>query len=186
MILDGEHSPQLVADLAAASEALAARLEHDLELWDRAPRGKWSAGQHVQHVAAVLALIADGLERAEQELRAGTLAPPPRRGWLQRRFVRLITQRRTFPRGGKAVRIVKPKPAPERAATLAQLRAQTGRYRTVVERLSNEQRDRLWVWNPFLKLFGWYYMLPELLRVQTLHTRHHLRLVEEVAAARSR
>jgi len=37
-----------------------------------------------------------------------------------------------------------------------------------------------WTANPFVP--RWHYTLPELVRVQTVHVRHHLRLMQESVA----
>ena len=181
----GAATPDLVADLEAAAEELADRFRRAPELWEQAPRGKWNGGRHVDHVASALALFADGFERARRELDAGTLPPPPRRGVVQRLFIRVMTRRKKFPRGAKSPRSVVPGEAPERAATIERLRAAVARYRALADRLPERQRERLWLKNPFLRL-NWYYTLPEALRVQALHVRHHGMLVDEIAARRGR
>ena len=167
--------------MEAAAGAVIERLESAPELWDRAPPGRWSAGQHVEHLANVHALIAEALERAQRDLEAGTLLPPRARGVLQKMFVTIMTRSRKFPRGGRAPRSVAPRPDPIRPTTLARLGVEVARYRALVERLSAPQRERLWIRNPFVP-FDWHYRLSEVLRIQAQHTRHHLMLVEEIAS----
>ena len=178
VILDGAHCPELVRDLESAVREFIEGLERDPTLWSRAPVGKWRSGQHADHLASTLALFANRLEEAERELRAGTLASPPRRGILQSLFLRLITGNK-FPRGGKAPTMVAPAAAPDRNATLARLRGEVARFRALVDRLPPGDCDRLWMKNPFIK-FRWHYALPEALRVQARHARHHGMLVGEI------
>jgi hypothetical protein len=181
--VDGTHCPELLTDLEAAVTELRDRLERTPELWERARGRKWTAGQHADHVANVLGGFAGLLERAEHALRAGTLPAAPRRGLLQRAFVGFMTGDWKFPRGGRSPEQVVARPDPERQATLARLAGEVARYRPLVARLAPGERERVWIKNPFLPRF--HYALPEALRVQAKHTRHHRLLIEEIARAKS-
>ncbi|HEY3215527.1 MAG TPA: DinB family protein [Candidatus Eisenbacteria bacterium] len=171
-------------DLDAALLELTGPVEQDPMLWTRGRPRKWTAGQHVEHVAITLAATADALEQAEQALRDGGIASPPRRGPLQAMWVGLVAVRGTLPRGGRTPGPFEPTPAPDRAATLAYLRRETDRHRSLGERLSVGQRDRLWIPNPFL--LRWHYTFPEMVRVQAVHVRHHACQILELLPARSR
>jgi hypothetical protein len=181
--LDGAHTSLVLADLEESTREFVDLLDHAPELWDRAPAGKWSGGQHADHVANVLAVMADEFEAAERDLRADTLPPPPRRGFLQTLFVRLATRSTGLPRGARAPANVTPQSAPGRDATCARLRGEVARYRAVVDGLSDDERGRVWIRNP-LTSFRWHYTLPEAICVQALHVRHHQALVEEIAGRR--
>jgi hypothetical protein len=170
--LDGAHLPQLLDDLDRALRDLTAPFERDPELWSREARGKWTPGQHVEHVGHVLAIGADALERAAEELRSGDLKPQPWRDPLQALFVLAVTRR--FPSGGRAPSGSIPGAAPDRSRALERLEHVASRYHALAERLTIEQRDRLWIWNPYVPRLRWYYTFPELVRVQTTHAWHHL------------
>lgn len=178
VILDAAHGRELLADLEMASRDFIDHMECAPELWLRARPGKWNGGQHAEHLVLVHALTADAFEAAAQTLAAGRLRPRPRRGLLQKLVVHLLAQRSKFPRGGKTIAAAAPVDAPDRSATLARLRGEVARYRSLVELHTNEQLDQLWIKNPFVK-FDWHYALPEMLRIHAQHTRHHLMLAEE-------
>lgn len=165
-------------DLDAALLELTGSVERDPTQWTRRRPRKWTAGQHVEHVAITLAATADALEHAEQALRDGGIGSPPRRGLLQAAWVGLVAGRGTLPRGGRTPGSFEPAPAPDRAATLARVRRETDRHRSLGERLSVDQRDRVWIRNPFL--LRWHYTFPEMIRVQAVHVRHHARQILEL------
>ena len=58
MTVDGAHFDQVLADLDLAARELAAALERDPARWSRGRPGKWTAGQHVEHLAITLAVSA--------------------------------------------------------------------------------------------------------------------------------
>jgi hypothetical protein len=171
--LDGVTLPALIDELDQTRRDFAAPFERDHSLWNQAPPGKWSGGQHVEHVGGVLAIGADALERAADLLLRGDLGSRPWRDPLQWLFVRTVTRR--FPRGGKAPSGAVPGAAPERAATMARLAQGALRHRTLCERLTVGQRDRLWIWNPYAPRLRWHYTFAEEVRVQTTHARHHMK-----------
>ena len=183
VILDGAHGEELLCDMEAAAREFIDRFERAPGLWDLVPARGWTPGQHVDHVASTHMILADRFESAVREFESGRLAPRPRRGLLQAFFVRLLTQRRKFPRGGRAIPATQAAAAPNRSATLARLRGEVARYRALVERLAEDDLDRVWAPNPMTPL-RWHYSLPEVLRVHACHTRHHLLLVEEIARSR--
>lgn len=117
-------------------------------------------------------------------LRAGQLPARPRRGLLQALFVRVVVVGGWMPRGGRASEQVHPSAAPEPGAVAERIALAAARHRTLAAGLTADQRDRLWIPNPFLP--RWHYTLPESLRVHAVHARHHARQVEEIAAAAQR
>lgn len=173
----GAQVDALLDDMDCALEELTTPLKEDPSSWDCGPRGKWTAGQHAEHIGRVLALTADRLEAHAEKLRRGTLGRRPWRDPLQVFFVGLVT-REPFPRGGKAPRNVRPVVDPDRGLTLARIAEGAGRHRALALSLAPEERERLWFWNPFIPL-PWHYTLPEILRVHATHTRHHARLARE-------
>jgi hypothetical protein len=65
---------------------------------------------------------------------------------------------------------------------LESLKSESARYRRLVERLTPEERSRLWTWNDLVPWLRWHYTLAEMVRVQTTHARHHARLAEAGSA----
>lgn len=175
----GEDFAALAADLDAAIVELIAAVGQDPMLWERGRPGKWTVGQHAAHVGITLRRAAEDFEEAERSLRAGTLAPVPQmRDLLQKLFVRLVAGRGFMPRGGKTVSWAVPPERPERRAALDTLRHEAGRLRALGGRLDPGGRDRLWIVNPFMA--RWHYRLPEMVRVQAVHARHHAKQIAEI------
>jgi hypothetical protein len=177
--LHGARLPGLLDDLDAALRELTAPFAREAAGWDRGPEGKWSAGQHVEHVGRILAVGADALERAASDLRRGDLPHRPWRDPIQALFVRVVT--REFPRGARAPKPTLPAPTPDRERTLALVAQGAVRHRALAESLTEAERDRLWIWNPYAPRLRWHYTLPEIVRVQATHARHHARSVVEAA-----
>jgi hypothetical protein len=148
------------------------------ELWERSRPGKWTVGQHVEHLAITLSACAEIMEHGAATMRNGSLPPVPGRGLLQTLWVGLVVGKGKLPRGGRTPKMYEASPRPERAATIARLRREVERFRTLGKNLTAEQRDRLWAPNPFMR--RWHYTFPEMLRVQAVHVRHHARLIEEI------
>ena len=181
MKLTADLIPALLDDLGAANAELKAVALQAPVLWNRAPAGRWSIGQHVEHVGLMLGITAERLEAAAAQLRAGTLGRRPWRDPLQAWFVALVTGRR-FPRGGRSIPAGIPGARMDRDAAYARLDDGLRRHREVAAALSRDQQARLWFPNPFIRL-RWHYTLPEILRVQANHGRHHARLVAELMVA---
>jgi len=181
--LDGAHFPALLDDLDAALRELAAPFERDDAGWARAAPGRWSAGQHVEHIGHVLAIGATALESAADQLFRGDLGKRPWRDPIQALFVRAVT--RKFPRGASSPRAALPQAAPDRARAFALLAQGSLRHRALGERLTVEQRDRLWIWNPYAPALRWHYTFAEEVRVQTTHARHHAQSAAQAAAGDS-
>ena len=184
MRIDGAGFEALMADMEASVRAFMERVRSDPSLWTCARPGKWSVGRHADHIATALTVTADGLEHAERDLRAGVLLTPPLRWPLELLFVGIAVKAGHFPRGGRAPRSIVPGPNPIAEDVAARVGRDLARHRALGERLSAEERDRLWIPSPFMR--GWHYRYPEILRLHAVHTRHHARQVDEVARARSR
>ncbi len=176
-IRDSARTEDLLDDMDRALVELVQPLERDPGAWARGPEGKWTAGQHVAHVAKALGRTADGLEAATARLRAGTLGKRPWRDPVQAFFIRLVT-REPFPHGGKAPGVIQPQARPDRGDTLRRLAEEGARHRAAAHASTPEEQSRIWIRNPFIGLW-WHYRFPEIFLLHTSHTRHHARLVRE-------
>jgi len=173
--MDGAHAEELLADLDSASAELEQAADRG---WDRGIEGKWTAGEHVAHIAATMAEAAEIFEKATSLQRAGFLPRRPPRGPMQWLWVHLVIAPGRLPRGGKTAARFVPATHPEREHTLRALHAATDRHRGLTLGLIAPERDRLWIPNPFLP--RWHYTLPEMLRVHAVHARHHAKLIAEI------
>jgi hypothetical protein len=180
MKLGHSQLPALLDDFDASVAEMKAALSGDPAAWARAPAGRWSAGQHADHVAMSIDSMIDRFEANVDPLRSGSLGRPPRRGLLQAIAVRLL-MREPFPKGAKAQEFVAPGPTPARETAFRHLDEGTRRYRALAERLTPKERERIWIINPFQESRRWHYRLFESVRVQTTHTRHHMRLALQAA-----
>lgn len=177
----GERFDVLADDLDAAIGELIAAVGGTPGSWERGRPGGWTAGRHAAHVAIALRRTADAFDEAERALRAGTLPPVPgRRGPLQSLVVWMFTGPGFMPAGLRTAPWAVPPEHPDRTATLEALGREAGRHRALGERLGAAGSDRLWIANPFRP--RWHYRLPEMVRVQAVHARHHARRIAELAA----
>jgi hypothetical protein len=176
--VDAEHLPELLDDLDQAAAALL-EVVADESHWTLRPASGWSIGQHVEHVARSLALTAQGFERAADALARDQLPKRPWRDPLQAVFVKVVTGRR-FPRGGRSPAPSRPDPTPDRARALYDVTEGASRHRRIADHLQPAARERVWIWNPFVPRFKWHYTLPEIVRVQANHTRHHMLQITEI------
>lgn len=168
----------LIADMETALGELVASADLEPGLWNRSRPGKWTAGQHVDHLAVCVDVFATALEASAVELEAGRLKPPPARWLLQQLFVSLVLSRGKLPRGGDTPSIMRPAATPERDAVLARIAAGNARYRALGKRFDASARDVLWIANPFRA--GWHYRFPETVRVHAVHARHHAAQIAEI------
>ena len=173
--MDGAHAEELLADL---DKALAELEQAAGRGWERGIEGKWTAGEHVAHIAVTMAESAGMFGKAAALHRAGFLPSRPRRGPMQWLWVHLVIAPGRLPRGGKTAARFVPAAHPKREGTLRELRTALAQHRTVTESLSAPERDQLWTPNPFLP--RWHYTLPEMLRVHAIHARHHAKLIGEI------
>ena len=179
--LDGENFPALCADLDEAVRELTSAVERDASLWTRGRPGKWSAGQQIAHVGVMVTRMVEAFEAVEPALRARTLPMVPRRGLLQTMFMKVVVEHGFMPSGARAGAASLPPDRPELAVTLAALRRDAGRLRSLGERLGAAERDQLWIWNPDF-VTTWAYRLPEAVRIHAVHARHHARSIAAVGA----
>lgn len=179
--LRGEGFAILVADFESAFDAALRAAGDDPSAWTRGRPGRWTAGQHLDHLAVSLAVTLAGFEQAVARMRDGTLPPVPMRGPLQALFVALVVKRGSLPRGGRTPAELEAAPSPDRAAVIERTRTLVRRYRALGETLTPAERDRVWIPNPFRS--SWHYTYPESLRMHAVHARHHARLAREAAGA---
>jgi hypothetical protein len=178
--LAGAHIGVLLDDLERAVEEFASPLERDGDLWTRSIPRKWTAGQIAEHVASSMELAMAAFEQSSQSYRSGTLPPVPWRGPLQWLFFATVVKPGKMPEGGRAMPQTYPAAMPNRITVLRRLPVDVERYRSFAGRFSAEELDRIWIRNPFTPL-RWHYRFPELVRVQAVHARHHLRQVLRTA-----
>lgn len=177
--VDGAHLGALLTDLEAAITELAAPFEKDPGAWIRGRPGKWTAGQHVAHIAISLGLFSEPLEKQMAALEAGRLGTRPGRPLLEAIFANLVIRNAWMPRGAKTIPVAVPSDLPPREATLARLKAEAERYRSIAASVPEGRADDVWVGTPFRK--GFHYTLPEILRLQAVHVRHHDAQAREAA-----
>ncbi len=173
--MDGAHAEELLADLDAALGELERAAE---PRWERGIPEKWTAGEHVAHIAATMSEAAEMFEKAVRLHRAGFLPRHPRRGPMQWLWVHLVIAPGKLPRGGKTAARFIPASHPKREPTLRSLHEAAARHRSLTQSLSAPERNQLWIPNPFLP--RWHYTLPEILRVHAIHARHHAKLIAEI------
>src|SRR5262245_15531319 len=155
MQLTAEQVPALLEEMERAIREFTADLERDPARWDQRQAGKWSPGQHGDHVARMLALSAERLEESADKLRGGALGKRPWRDPLQAYFMGLVT-REPFPKGGRSPKHGRPVDTPERGPTLRRIAEGAARHRDFALGLTPEERERIWFWNPFIRL-PWHY-----------------------------
>ena len=171
--IDGAHFDELAADLDHSIEALLAPIERDPAVWQRALPGKWSVGQHCEHMALALEMMPPLFADSARRLAEGALPPPPVRWPLQALFIAMVVKGGKIPRGGPAHPATFPAAQPSLPQVLSRLRAAPDQYRTPASGLDPVTLDRLWIRNPIMTKFSWHYSLPEAVRVQAVHIRHH-------------
>jgi hypothetical protein len=183
MDLSGNSFPALADDLDRAIDELIALFDRDPAAWARTRPGKWSGGQHAEHLALANDLGTTAFENRRRALDAGALPPPPARWPLQRLFFAGVVHRGAIPRGAKAIPPARPTLTPERDDVVRRLRDSARRFRAVATGLDAAALDRLWIKNPFAPAaLKWHYTLPEFARMQAVHIRHHVKQIEELNA----
>lgn len=178
--LKGAGFPILIADFDSGFESAVRAATEDPAAWTRGRPGRWTAGQHLDHLAKSLASTLAGYEAALARLRDGTLPPVPMRGPLQALFIALVVKRGSLPRGGRTAAHLEAAAAPGRDAVVESVEALARRYRAFGEQLGTAERDRVWIPNPFKG--NWHYTYSESLRMHAVHARHHAQLIREIAA----
>lgn len=178
--VSGANLDALFADLDAALDDLFALTANDPGRWAAARPGKWTAGQHAEHVVVVMEHSAQSFEKALAALRTGALPPVPPRGALGRLWVALLLLG-WMPRGGRAVAAAFPGGHPQRESVRARGATAVAKHRAIAAPLTPGERERLWIPNMFMP--RWHYTLPEMVRVHAVHVRHHARQVAEIGPA---
>lgn len=181
MKLDGVHWDALCAEFEAALEMLKSPLAGKTDLWNVGPAGKWSAGQIVDHIATTTDAYATRYEEALRTLKAGALKRRPPRSPFQAILTALVIRGGRFPRGAAAPARFLPSDLPKPGATLERLAAAARRHRAIGDPLSEAERDQLWVPNPIWGPLS----LPEMMRLQAVHARHHARQTASIARGSS-
>jgi hypothetical protein len=177
--VDGAHLAELLDDFQAALSELAAIFEKDPGAWIRGKPGKWAAGQHAAHAAITLRLFSEPLEKQIEAERAGRLGDRPQRSLPEGLFAHFVIRKGWMPRGMPTIPAAVPAELPPREPTLASLRTEGERYRRIAASVPGGRADRIWVGTPFRK--GFHYSLPEVVRLQAVHVRHHAALAREAA-----
>jgi hypothetical protein len=180
MTIDGAHYNELIEDLVRAVGELTAILDRP-GAWERSKPGKWSGGQHAEHLALAMEVTLEAFADRLRERGDGTLPPVPGRGPLQSLFFRTIVRPGRIPRGGTAIEPTRPAALPERAVIEGRLRDDAERYRSMARGLDAAALDRLWIRNPFMTMLRWHYTLPEMVRMHAVHVRHHAAQIHELA-----
>jgi len=137
--------------------------------WHRAPPGKWSPAQIVQH----LAISVDGSSRVFQERRA---KPPMQRRPrpLRQRLAHVVyLDLGWIPSGRRAPAATAPAEHPDAAAVERQLREGVTRFLALARELLPARGRDLFVRHP---VFG-DLTLPEWLRFHVRHCAHHARQI---------
>jgi hypothetical protein len=145
---------------------LAGRPDAD---WYRAPAGKWSPAQIVQHLALGLELSGRTLEsrRTHEPMRRRTRSPVELAGYI------LVLGLGWFPPGRRAPRATEPAGHPDRAAVERQFRAGVDQLLVLERELLPARRADLFAKHPVLGDLT----LPEWLRFHVWHCAHHARQI---------
>jgi hypothetical protein len=168
---------QLLADHAAAVRDFTARAGAlSSDQWDvaRAP-GKWTPAQEAKHLAL-------GYEAFVRDLRGGpTLRLKgrwwQRRLWRWRALPRILASAR-MPHGVRAPREARPPEQPgDQSTLLAELRAQVAEFEGAIMEMQLSQPHRR-VTHPYFSFLT----LPELVKLCTVHARHHMAFLPDPTA----
>lgn len=177
--IDGARFDDLMSELDRSIEALLAPVERDPAVWQHTLPGKWCVGQHCEHVALALEMMPPLFADSARRQAEGTLPPPPVRWLLQALFIAMVVKGGKMPRGGPAHPATFPAEQPPLPQVAGRLRAAPGQYRAPASGLDPVALDQLWIRNPIMTKFSWHYSLPEAVRVQAVHVRHHATQVLE-------
>ena len=181
--VDGAHFDELMTDLDRSVEQLIATVGRNPSVWGSGRPGKWTCGQHAEHVSKAMELMLPLFDENRRRLEAGSLGPMPRRGLLEQLFHAVVVRPGWMPRGGPAIPPTFPSDAPNPADVARRLREAVGRFRALGGGLEPAARDRLWIRNPNAPQFRWHYSLPEAARIHAVHVRHHGAQIAELGAA---
>ena len=147
---------------------LAGRPDAD---WHRAPPGKWSPAQIVQH----LAIGIDGSARTFDSRRAHAPMRRRPRTVRERLGYLVILQLGWYPTGFQSPAAVRPVERPDRAAVERQFREGLARFLALERELLPARARDLFVKHPRLGDLT----LPEWLRFHAAHCAHHAKQIRE-------
>ena len=160
--------------LAAASDVVAWFDTFGPERWDHAPPGKWTAGQHLEHLIRSVKPLNKALKAPKVALRLSFGKP--------NRLVRdLETIQAKYEKGlAGGFQAVGPFIPPDtnsadRAQMLADYQAHHRKLDRIISKWSESALDNYLVPHPALGKM----MIREILFFTIIHTRHHLRILKE-------
>ncbi|NIM49242.1 MAG: DUF1569 domain-containing protein [Gemmatimonadales bacterium] len=138
--------------------------------WHRAPKGKWTVAQIVEHLSISVDLVAGLFEKRANKKGMRRRATP-----VQGLLRHLILGLETIPPGLRAPEAARPSEKPDPELMLAQFRMGVERLKAFVEQWPEERQLQVFVRHPLLGDLN----LPEWVRFHYLHNRHHARQMED-------
>ncbi len=142
----------------------------DGEDWHRAPDGKWSVAQIVDHVAIGVELVSGSFEKRAASNTMSRRATPKQS--LLRHLVLAMGQ---IPRGRQSPEIALPGERPNPELVTASFRMGVERLATLATTWPEEKKVGIYVRHPLLGDLN----LPEWIRFHFLHCRHHAAQIED-------
>jgi hypothetical protein len=139
--------------------------------WHRAPRGKWTVSQVVEHLAVSVDLVAQLLEE-RGELHGRRRRSKPHQTVLRH----LVLGTGRLPRGFKTVESAAPCDRPEPELVTAQFRMGVEMTRLLDNQWSRDRKEAVFVRHPYLGDLN----LPEWVRFHYIHCRHHSRQIGQL------
>jgi hypothetical protein len=134
------------------------------EDWHRAPPGRWSLAQVVNHLALGLDAVVRKLEERKDRTDLARRASPKHH--LLRHLVLGLGR---FPRGRRAIEGTQPEDRPDPEMVVAAFRMAIQRLEALCLALPPAQQQRVFVRHPVIGDLN----LPEWVRFQYVHNRHH-------------
>jgi hypothetical protein len=139
------------------------------EAWHRAPRGRWSVAQVLNHLALGLDAVVRKLEERKDRTDLTRRATPK-----QHLLRHLMLGLGRFPPGRRTPEGTVPADRPDPELVAAQFRMAIRRLEGLCETLPPEQQQRIFVRNPVLGDLN----LPEWVRFFYVHNRHHAQQIK--------
>jgi hypothetical protein len=140
------------------------------EDWRRAPEGKWSLAQVIEHLAITMDVVTDGLEAREDKQGMERRATP-----AQSVMRHTLLGRGQFPKGMRAPDITIPSEDPDPELSAANFRMAVERTRTMVDQWPEEQQLGVFLHHPILGDLN----VPEWVRFHYVHSTLHSRQIEK-------
>jgi len=138
--------------------------------WHRAPEGRWTVAQILEHLAVSVDLVAQLLEER------GMLPGRRRRSKPHETVLRhLVLTTGRIPKGLKTVIAAAPSREPDPDMSAAQFRMGVEQLRALSESWSEETRETVFLPHPYLGDLN----LPEWVRFHYVHCRHHARQIKD-------